>query len=136
MRPVELTWAGGEHNFLLPIGQLRALQDRCDAGPEWILNRLRTGQWRVDDIVSTIRLGLEGGGMDKDAARKLTLHHVEEQPLTLNVLTAQLVLAASLYDRGDDPVGERQAGEETTPSPSPEVVGGSADSTAPVSSSA
>lgn len=133
MHPVTLTWAGGEHDFLLRLGELRALQDRCDAGPEWILNRLRTGQWRVDDIVHTVRLGLEGGGMEKDAARKLTIQHVEEQPLTINVLTAQLVLAASLYDRGDDSVGEAQAGAETTPPLSPEENGDSAAFSEPAS---
>jgi hypothetical protein len=131
MHPVELTWAGGEHRFLLTIGLLRALQDKCDAGPEWILNRLRTGQWRVDDIVQTIRLGLEGGGLSKDEARRLATTHVEERPLTLSVLTAQLVLAASLYDMSDDPVGEAQAGAETTPPLSPEADGDLVGSTAP-----
>lgn len=133
MQPVELTWAGGEHRFLLPIGQMRALQDKCDAGPEFILNRLRMGQWRVDDVVQTIRLGLEGGGMSKDEARRLTLMHVEEQPLTISVLTAQLVLMASLYDRGDDPVGEATAGEGTETHLSREENGVSAASTEPAS---
>lgn len=125
MRPVSLTWAGGEHDFLLTIGLLRALQDRCDAGPEWVLNRLRTGQWRVDDVIETIRLGLEGGGMTKDAARKLTNRYVEEQPIALSVMTAQLVIAASIYDRGDDQVGEDlgEAGSSLDMSPSLEESG-------------
>ncbi len=133
MQPVELNWAGGEHPFLLPIGMMRALQDKCDAGPEWVLNRLRTGQWRVDDVVSVIRLGLEGGGMAKEEARKLTLKHVEEQPLTLSVLTAQLVLMASLYDRGDDTVGDEPGELAATGEMSPSVAadGGSAAFTAP-----
>jgi len=133
MLPVSISWAGGEHDFLLTIGLLRALQDRCDAGPEWVLNRLRTGQWRVDDVIQPIRLGLEGGGMSKDEARRLTTQHVEERPLSLSVLTAALVLSASLYDRGDDQVGEAQAGEGATPPPSPEASGASAGSTEPAS---
>ena len=117
MRPIDITWAGGEHPFLLTIDLLRALQERCDAGPEWILNRLRTGQWMVDDIVSTIRFGLEGGGMSKERARTLVAQHIEDRPLTLSVITAQLVLASVLYDTsGDDPVGEAPAGAEATPS--------------------
>lgn len=129
MLPASITWAGGEHGFLLTIPLLRALQDRCDAGPEWILNRLRSGQWRVDDVIQTIRLGLEGGGMPKDQAVKLVQHHVEDQPISLSVLTAALVLSASLYDRGDDTVGEAPAGVVTTPNPSRAENGASADST-------
>jgi len=109
----DLTWAGGEHTFGLKIEHLRALQDRCDAGPEWILNRLMSGQWRVDDVIQTIRLGLEGGGMAKEQARKLVKQHVEERPLTLSVLTAQTVLMLALFGPEGDPVGESQAGEES-----------------------
>jgi len=131
MLPAQITWAGGEHDFLLTIPLLRALQERCDAGPEWILNRLRTGQWRVDDILATIRLGLEGGGMPKDKATALVKHHVEDQAITLSVMTAILVLSASLYDRSDDSVGEAPAGGAKTPSHSREASGDSAGSTEP-----
>ncbi len=128
MRPIDITWAGGEHPFLLTIELLRALQDKCDAGPEWILTRLRSGQWMVDDIISTIRFGLEGGGATKDAARKLVSKHVEDRPLAMSVITAQLVLMSSLYGSGDDPVGEAVAGAET-PTHSREADGSSAVST-------
>lgn len=133
MRPTEITWAGGEHSFLLTIDLLRALQDKCDAGPAWVLNRLRTGQWMVDDITSTIRLGLEGGGMKKEDARKLVAKHVEDRPLTLSVITAQAILMSALFDTAeDDPVGEAQAGAETVPSPSREDDGSSQPSTVSV----
>lgn len=98
----ELTWAGGEHEFALPIELLRALQDKCDAGPAWVLARLGSGQWMVDDVVATIRLGLEGGGMDKERARKLVKQHVEDKPLTLSVLTAQAILMLALYGGEED----------------------------------
>lgn len=130
MRPTEITWAGGEHSFLLTIDLLRALQQRCDAGPAWVLSRLRTGQWMVDDVVSTIRLGLEGGGMSKEDARKLVAQHVEDRPLSLSVITAQVVLMSSLYDTDvDDTVGEAPAGAETTPIHSREENGASVAST-------
>lgn len=134
MRGIELTWLGGEHTFNLPIGMLRALQQRCDAGPQHILNRLSTGTWLVDDVVQTIRLGLEGGGMEKDAARQLVAQHVEDGALALSVITARLVLGAAIYgiDQGDD-VGEAQ-GETVAPNPiSPAVNGASAASTETVS---
>jgi hypothetical protein len=106
----DLTWAGGQHDFALPIELMRALQDKADAGPAWILARLGSGQWFVDDIVSTIRLGLEGGGADKEEARKLTKRFVEDRPLTLSVLTATAILMDALYgDEGDAEEGEPKA---------------------------
>lgn len=112
MRGQDLTWAGGEHRFALPIEHLRALQDKCNAGPGFVLSRLASGQWLVDDVIQPIRLGLEGGGMDKDEARRLVKRYVEDEPLTLSVMTAQAVLMSSLYGPEDDPVGESVAGEE------------------------
>jgi len=112
-RGMDITWAGGEHTFLLSLDHMRALQDRCDAGPAWILARLTSNQWRVDDVVTTIRLGLEGGGLEKEAARKLVKIHVEDRPLTLSVLTAQAVLAHALYGAEDDPLGEARTGTES-----------------------
>jgi hypothetical protein len=116
MRGIDLTWAGGEHNFALPIGLLRALQQRCDAGPQWVLMRLQNKQWHVDDVVSTIRLGLEGGGLAKTEAARLTREFVEDRPLTESVLTAYAILAFALYGGGDeadkkdtDPAGEPRA---------------------------
>lgn len=108
---VDLTWAGGEHRFLLTIELLRALQEKTDAGPGWTLARLASGQWLVDDIIQPIRLGLEGGGLDKEEARKLVRHFVEDRPLTESVLTARAILAHALYgDEEDaDDAGESKA---------------------------
>lgn len=106
-----LMWAGGEHDFDLRLEHLRALQDKCDAGPEWILARLSSKQWMVDDVIQPIRLGLEGGGMEKEAARKLVQKFVEDRPLTLSVLTAQAILMLALYGDPDDQPGELDAGE-------------------------
>lgn len=95
---------------MLSIDLLRALQDKCDAGPPYVLARLRTGQWYVDDIIHTIRFGLEGGGLPKEEARRLNRLHVEDQPLSESVLTAQLVLANAIYGGiEDDASGEAQA---------------------------
>lgn len=105
-----LTWAGGEHDFELRLEHLRALQDKCDAGPQWILMRLTSKQWFIDDVIQPIRLGLEGGGMEKEAARKLVQKFVEDRPLTLSVLTAQAVLMVALFGDEDDQPGERKAG--------------------------
>lgn len=114
MRGIDLTWAGGEHTFNLDIELLRALQQRCDAGPAWVLHRLQNSMWHVDDVLATISLGLEGGGLSKDEARRLTKLHVEPPCLARCVLIAQLVLMHALYgeqetDEGDNSAGERAA---------------------------
>lgn len=109
-----LTWAGGEHDFELRLEHLRALQDKCDAGPQWILMRLTSKQWFIDDVIQPIRLGLEGGGMEKEAARKLVQKFVEDRPLTLSVLTAQAVLMVALFGDVDDQPGEPKAGVKAT----------------------
>jgi len=90
---------------------LRALQDKTDAGPAWVLARLSGGQWMVDDIVSTIRLALEGGGQTKEDARKLTKKFVEDRPLTESVLLASTILMAALYG-GEE---EADTGEQKPP---------------------
>jgi hypothetical protein len=129
MRGVDLTWAGGEHAFLLTIDLLRALQDKCDAGPAFILQRLTQKSWFVDDVIQPIRLGLEGGGMDKEEARKLVKKFVEDRPLTESVLTAQAVMMAALYGAEDDPTGESQAGSDSSANLSREENGASPAST-------
>lgn len=112
---IDLTWPGGEHHFALSIDLLRALEDKCDAGPAWILARLSDGKWRVNDVTETIRLGLEGGGMEKTEARKLAKRHVEDAPLTEFVLTAQAILMAALYTgREDEDEGEPKTGEASS----------------------
>lgn len=112
MSAIDITWAGGEHPFRLGIAELRALQTKCDAGPAWILARLTNGQWMVDDVIQPIRLGLEGGGLSKAEATRLVKVHVEDEPITFSVKTAQAVLMAALYGIEDDPVGEKPAATE------------------------
>lgn len=105
---IELTWAGGAHVFELKIEHLRALQQKCDAGPEWIMNRVRSAHWRVDDVINTIRFGLEGGGMPANEARKLVEDYLEDKPRNLKATTlvAAAIIGDALYDLGCDVVGE------------------------------
>ena len=110
-----LQWPGGEHEFALPLGQLRALQDACDAGPEEIFNRLRTGKWRVCDIIEPLRLGLIGGGMEKSAAQKLIYPLLDVHPLIEFKLPAITVLASALLGVKDDAVGELEGDRSAPP---------------------
>lgn len=103
---LSLIWAGGEHDFRLSLGGLRALQDACNAGPFEIRNRLLTQTARVDDVLATLRLGLTGGGMDKDAARKTVESAAENSGLMALILPALSVLTHALVGPEDDPVGD------------------------------
>ena len=124
MRTVPLNWVGGQDDFALALGHLRAIQTHCDAGPLQIFKRLGDGSWRVDDLFEVIRQGLIGGGMEARVAGPKVAALMERHPLVDFVLTAQAVLAAALMGEEDDPVGKP---EGTTPPPE---NGGSASSTA------
>lgn len=121
---IRLQWIGGEHDFALDIGGLRALQTACDAGPEQILRRLSAGTWRVNDLFDTIRLGLIGGGMTAKDANAIVNDMFAKHPYLPFRLTAQAILMAALVGPEDDIVGEPE-GE----APSPQN-GNSATSTA------
>lgn len=102
-----IKWIGGEHDFALDIGALRALQDACNAGPEEIRSRIIAGTWRVNDLFDTIRLGLVGAGAMKDAdARRFVTQLWEQHPAVQFRFVAAQVLAAALFGVEDDPVGE------------------------------
>ena len=125
MRTERITWVGGEHVFDLRIGELRRLQEVCDAGPEEVLNRLRRGTWRVDDLIEPLRLGLIGAGeMDSAAAGGFVTGLFDQHPKAAFKLVALEVMARALLGYAEDPVGE-PAGE--TP---PRENGVSAGSTA------
>lgn len=110
---VTLAFAGEERVFRLPLGRLRALQEKTDCGPMELLSRLASGTWRVDDLRETILQGLVGGGLDQGAATKLLLSYLDDQPLQPFVILAQAVLMAAVIGAGDDEPGEREAGEGT-----------------------
>lgn len=129
--PVALTWEGGEHEFYLGIKELRAIQDKCDAGPAWIFKRLEDGEWRVDDVIMPIRMGLEGAGMDKGTAKGLIQRHVESEPLMNSVLLAHTIIATALFSPEGDDVGKstrrpRKDSESGGLNPSLEESSGSA----------
>lgn len=118
---VTLAWGDGEHKFRLPIGGLRELQQKCDAGAIEVMDRLRDRRWRVDDVRETLRLGLIGGGMTPVDALILVKRYVDDRPIMESVPTAFAVLMAALIGVPDDPVGKAEA-EEPAPagsSPSP-----------------
>lgn len=113
---IAFEWAGEERSFRLRIGELRQLQEACNAGPVQVLRRIEADEWRVDDLRETLKLGLIGGGMKPDAAGKLIRRYVDEYdwPLVDHVLPARAVLMAAISGVPDEPLeasGEPQPGE-------------------------
>ena len=110
---VTLVFGDGEHLFRLPIGQIRELQEKTRAGPAHLLARLQSGEWFVDDIRETIRLGLIGGGAAPSEAYRLTVAYVDGRPLLEAVPVALGVLIACLVGAGEeDPPGKPAPAEQ------------------------
>lgn len=126
---ITLAFAGEERLFRLPIGRLRALQEKTDCGPMELIQRFAAGSWRVDDLRETIHQGLVGGGMAANEAAKLLKNDFDDLPLGQFVSTAQAIVLAAVVGAGDEDLGEDQ-GEAAT-SPSPAQSSASEASTAP-----
>lgn len=72
------------------------------------------GDWRVDDVRETIRLGLIGGGMSPTDAFVFVSGYVDPYPLTDNTGLAASILMHALIGDQDDPVGKPTAETATT----------------------
>jgi hypothetical protein len=125
---VTLDFGGEERPFALPIGRLRAVQEKVDCGPMELLRRYATGEWRVDDVREVLLQGLVGGGMDGPAATSLMRRHFDDLPLKPFVLLAQAVVMAVVVGVEDEPLGELE-GEAAALSPSPGESSASPSST-------
>lgn len=123
MRGAEtIVWAGGEHRFRLGIGELRAIEQASDAGVSVVFMRLIGQQWKIDDVIGPIRLGLMGAGMTEGEA-KATLNRVTatESPYGLAVTSAEILRRFIMWDPEDAP-GEPKAGTESPVPPLSETA--------------
>lgn len=133
---VRLNFAGARRSFdLAPIGCLRRLQAACDAGPQWILNRLLDGSWRIDDLRETLQQGLVGAGVSQSDALDLIELSFDPEPKQQFIPLATTVLMAWLAGAEDEELEEPE-GEGQATNLSPEESSGSPTSSAPPSSSA
>jgi len=106
MQSINLMWGGGAHDFALPLGELRALQDATNKGPEELLETLVSRTWRIEDVIQVIKFGLCGGGMDRKDAAPLASNTVEERPYLESSLLAKAIMTVALYGPEDDPLGK------------------------------
>lgn len=109
---IDLDWADGSYRFALRWGELAELQEKTDAGPYVVLQRLGSGAWRVEDLSNIVRLGLIGGGMKPEDALKKVRFYVEHRPPLESVPLAYAVLQAALLGVPDEPMGEVEAANQ------------------------
>ncbi len=108
----------GYYDLCLPIGQLIELQEKLGCGPSVIATRLLQGEWLVEDIQQSIRLGLIGGGMAPQEAFNLVRHSVIEGYLMDYTSIAANLLYAALSGVEDEPIlGEAEAPATENPTP-------------------
>ncbi|WP_292052156.1 gene transfer agent family protein [Brevundimonas sp. UBA5866] len=127
---VTLAFGGEERLFRLPIGRIRALQEKTDCGPMELIQRFTTGRWRVDDVRETILQGLIGGGLSTHEATQVILGHFDDTPIFPHVTIAQAIVASAVIGVEDEALGESAAGVGTN-SRSRDTSSASAPSTEP-----
>ena len=112
----EIVWPGGEHPFRLGIGELRAIEQRSDAGCAVVTMRLLTGQFKIDDVVATLRIGLVGGGMsEKEAQKTVDMALETASPYKLAVTAADVMRRFVMFEDEDQPSsGEAKAAAPET----------------------
>lgn len=109
---IVISWPDDERKFRLGIGELRELQDKCDAGPAEIYKAIAEQKWRFDHIRETIRLGLIGGGTaTPQQALAIVGRYVVPGSLVRCAVIAQTILVAALV--GD--MDEEKKSEDTPP---------------------
>lgn len=96
MSKISFPFGDDEYTFCLRIKELRELQEKLDAGPMRILNRLVQSDWRVDDAREVIRLGLIGGGLEPLKALSVVRRYCDERPLLESIEPALKILSAAL----------------------------------------
>lgn len=110
---IEFTWGDGEYKFRLALAQLEELQEKTDAGPLYLLQRIQRGEWRVRDLRETIRLGLIGGGLEPDKATVLVKRYFDDRPLVEGVKPALAILTAAIVGAPDGEKPGKQKAAKT-----------------------
>lgn len=126
---ITLPFAGEERVFRLGLGEWRKVQERCDAGPMELLARLEpmvrgvqaklnmgqmlaagiVSRFRWDDLREPLFQGLRGGGMSDIEATVLLRQNFDDALSFEHVVTAFLIVEASVLPPADEPLGEKTA---------------------------
>lgn len=145
---ITLPFGAEEQLFRLGIGQVRAIEEKCDAGPPELARRLapamrlaqimagsdrklhaqifqravetgQLGSWKMDDYREPIFQGLIGAGIDRAVAGALVMANVDGAAPLSGAITAYQILMAWLLGPEDDPVGEGTGAPATKPATKP-----------------
>lgn len=126
---IRLPFGPEERTFRLGIGELRKIEERCDAGAPELLTRLSPlvraieakltfaqilqagllGSWRIDDVREPLLQGLIGGGLGSTEAGVLVRAVFDEKLSFEFAPIAYLVLEAAWSSPPHDLPGERVA---------------------------
>lgn len=104
---ITLDWGDGTYEFRLGWGEIAKIQEACDAGPFVILDRLRSGACRLEDISSVIRWGLIGGGLSPVQALKCIRLYVEDRPPGESRMTAYAIMAAGCIGAPEEQIEKK-----------------------------
>mgnify|MGYP001951583045 FL=1 len=98
-------------DFAFRLAELRRLQELTGRGPHRVLEDLRNGDWKVDDILHTVRLGLEATGTEPKEAAALVRRYIEEPQRYLSTgrLLAISILINGLEAPDEDPPKKSKA---------------------------
>lgn len=118
---IEAGFGGDTRRFHLRLREIRALQEKTDAGPQELLNRYQDGRWRVDDVREVIRQGLIGADMKVDEADKLMRTEFDGLPLLQFKELAVLIIMAALIGNPNEPVPDLPAKKPEGETDSPDT---------------
>lgn len=108
--------AGIERSFKLRFAEIEQLEQACGAGIGEIWQRMARLAFRAADIRHTVRLGLQGAGLDEPRATAIAAALFDEAPLMEHAQLALDIVAAAL--EGAEPE-KREGAESPPPSASP-----------------
>jgi hypothetical protein len=114
---ITFPWADGEYTFDLRLGEVRKIQEKTGLGPGVILERLQSGEWKVDDYREVILQGLLAGGMSAPEASKLVRLWVDDRPAKESLLPAQTILMAFIMGAPRSKKDQAPKKRETTMAP-------------------
>ena len=69
--------------------------------PYFLLGRVDGGQWFIDDLRETIRIGLIGGGLEPVKALALVKRYVDDRPFAESITHARAILLAAIVGAPD-----------------------------------
>lgn len=109
---VEFDWGDGPHRFRLGIKEARELEAKRDCGLYRLMHRIASGDWRVDDLRETIRIGMIGGGGSPEAVLNLIKRYFDEEPVAKQMEPALRILKAFSFGPDDEQVGKHAGNPE------------------------